>query len=52
MDSRLIYPREGDKETVYLKNVITRENIKVGEYTMYNDFYKDPVILRKTKSVL
>ena len=32
MDSRLIYPREGDKETVYLKNVITRENIK----TLYN----------------
>lgn len=49
MDSRLIYPREGDKETVYLKNVITRENIKVGEYTMYNDFYKDPCDFEKNK---
>lgn len=37
-----IYPRTNDKETVYLKNVITNPNITVGDYTMYNDFVNDP----------
>ena len=37
-----IYPRTGDKETVYLKNVVTNPNIEVGDYTMYNDFVHDP----------
>ena len=37
-----VYPRTGDKQTVYLKNVITNENIEVGDYTMYNDFVNDP----------
>ena len=37
-----IYPRTGDTQTVYLKNVITNPNIVVGEYTMYNDFVHDP----------
>lgn len=37
-----IYPREGDKQTVYLKNVITNPNIQVGEFTFYNDFVNDP----------
>jgi virginiamycin A acetyltransferase len=37
-----IYPRTGDRDTVYLKNVITDPNIIVGEYTMYNDFVSDP----------
>lgn len=37
-----IYPRTNDKETVYLKNVITNPNITVGDYTMYNDFVHDP----------
>lgn len=37
-----IYPRTGDHQTVYLKDVITNPNIEVGEYTMYNDFVKDP----------
>ena len=41
MDDR-VYPRTGDRETVYLKNVITRPNIEVGDYTMYNDFVRDP----------
>lgn len=39
-----IYPRTGDKETIYLKNVITNPNIVVGDYTMYNDFVNDPVL--------
>lgn len=38
----LIYPRQNDKQTVYLKNVITDPNITVGEYLMYNDFVRDP----------
>ena len=38
----IIYPRSGDRETVYLRAVITDPNISVGEYTMYNDFVKDP----------
>lgn len=37
-----IYPRSGDKQTVYLKNVITDPNIEVGDYTMYNDFVQNP----------
>ena len=37
-----IYPRPGDSEIVYLKNVITCPNIEVGDYTMYNDFVRDP----------
>ena len=36
-----IYPRTGDNQTIYLKNAITNPNIKVGDYTMYNDFVKD-----------
>lgn len=37
-----IYPRTGDKETVYLKSVVTDPNITVGDFTMYNDFVNDP----------
>lgn len=37
-----IYPRTGDKETVYLKNVVTGPNIEIGDYTMYNDYVHDP----------
>lgn len=37
-----IYPRTGDTQTVYLKDVITNPNIEVGDYTMYNDFVNDP----------
>ncbi len=41
-DSKKMYPRTGDTQTVYLKNVITKPNIEVGDYTMYNDFLNDP----------
>ena len=37
-----IYPRTGDTQTIYLKNVITDPNIKIGDYTIYNDFVNDP----------
>lgn len=42
-----VYPRTGDKETIYLKNVITNPNIIVGDYTMYNDFVNDPTLFEK-----
>lgn len=37
-----IYPRAGDRQTIYLRPVITDPNISVGDYTMYNDFVHDP----------
>ena len=37
-----VYPRTGDTQTIYLKNVITNPNIEVGNYTIYNDFVSDP----------
>ena len=42
-----IYPRSKDKETVYLSSVITKQNIIVGDYTIYNDFVSDPVDFEK-----
>lgn len=42
MESNKIYPRTGDTQTVYLKSVITRPNIEVGDFTIYNDFVNNP----------
>ena len=42
-----LYPRTGDKETIYLKNAISNPNITVGDFTMYNDFVNDPVLFEK-----
>ena len=42
-----LYPRVGDRETIYLKNAITDPGITVGDYTMYNDFVNDPVLFEK-----
>lgn len=42
-----IFPRTGDYQTIYLKNVITNPNIEVGDYTMYNDFVNDPKDFQK-----
>lgn len=47
ISEKLIFPRSGDKETIYLKNVITNPNIKVGDFTMYNDFINDPTKFEK-----
>ncbi len=41
-DLQKIFPRTGDTQTVYLKNVVTNPNIEIGGYTMYNDFVSDP----------
>ena len=42
MNPEKIYPRANDHETVYLKSVVKNSNIIVGDFTMYNDFVKDP----------
>lgn len=47
IEDKEIYPRTGDNETIYLKNVITNPNIEVGDYTMYNDFVNDPRLFEK-----
>lgn len=38
-----IYPRTGDRQTVYLQAVVKNPSISIGAYTMYNDFVHDPV---------
>lgn len=42
-----IYPRTGDKQTVYLNAVIKDPQIEVGDYTIYNDFIADPLLFEK-----
>ena len=37
-----MYPRKGDINSIYLKNAITDPAIKVGDFTVYNDFVNDP----------
>ncbi|MFA9424205.1 MAG: CatB-related O-acetyltransferase [Sedimentibacter sp.] len=51
MDSKKVYPRTGDTETVYLKPTITKPNIIVGDYTMYNDFVNDPTKFEKNNVI-
>ena len=41
-DTSRIYPRTGDPQTVYLKNVVQNPRVLVGEHTIYNDFVHDP----------
>ena len=42
ISDKKVYPRTGDVQTVYLKNVITNPNIIIDDYAMYNDFVRDP----------
>ena len=42
-----IYPRTGDKQTVYLNAVTKDPQIEVGDYTIYNDFVADPLLFEK-----
>ena len=42
-----IYPRTGDKQTIYLNAVIKDPQIEVGDYTTYNDFVADPLLFEK-----
>ena len=47
MDCNKIYPRTGDTQTVYLKSVVNRPTIEVGDCTIYNDFAMIRWISRK-----
>jgi virginiamycin A acetyltransferase len=47
ISEKKIYPRTGDTQTVYLKNVITDPSIQIGDYTIYNDFVHDPRSFQK-----
>lgn len=47
ISDKKLFPRTNDKETIYLKNSITKPNIEIGDYTMYNDFVKDPTQFEK-----
>jgi len=40
--AKQIYPRVGDKNTIYLKSVINDPNIIIGDFTFYNDSVHDP----------
>ena len=42
-----IYPRIGDKQTVYLNAVIKDTQIEVGDYNIYNDFVANPLLFEK-----
>lgn len=42
-----LYPHPGDKQIIYLKEVITKPEIRVGEYTIYHDFVNDPTEFEK-----
>lgn len=42
-----LYPRTGDRQTIYLKAAVTDPSIQVGDYTMYNDFVHDPRLFEK-----
>ena len=46
-----IYPRTNDLQTIYLNAVIDNPDIKVGDYTIYNDFVNDPVQFEKNNVV-
>ncbi len=41
------YPRDGDKQTIYLNAVVKNPQIEIGDYTIYNDFVNDPVHFEK-----
>ena len=47
ISEQTIYPRTGDRQTVYLKGVVTDPAISVGAYTMYHDFVNDPAQFQK-----
>lgn len=42
-----IYPRSGDKWTVYLNRVVDDPAIEIGDYTMYHDFAHNPEDFQK-----
>lgn len=47
----IVYPRKGDTQTVYLKSVVKRPTIEIGDYTIYNDFVNDPCDFEKNNVI-
>jgi len=45
-DPGVVYPLEQYHKLVFLKNIITRKNIEVGDFTYYDDF-EDPLAFEK-----
>lgn len=45
--TKQIYPRTGDRQTVYLNAVVNDPQIEIGDYTIYNDFVSDPLLFEK-----
>lgn len=45
--TKKIYPRTGDRQTVYLNAVVNDPQIEIGDYTIYNDFVSDPLLFEK-----
>lgn len=45
--TKKIYPHSKDKDTIYLKSIISNPNIIVGDYIMYNDFIREPTDFEK-----
>ena len=41
-DYTKLYPRTGDSQTIYLKNAVQGPYVEIGEFTIYNDFVRDP----------
>ena len=48
ISDKKIYPRSGDRQTVYLKNVVSDPLIEIGDYTMYNDFVNNPLDFQRS----
>lgn len=42
-----VYPRTGDRQTIYLNAVVKDPRIEIGDYTIYNDFVSDPLLFEK-----
>ena len=52
MNESNIYPRTGDRQTVYLKHAVKDPSIIVGDYTIYNDFVYNPVDFEKNNVIM
>ena len=47
-DPNKLYPRTGDRQTIYLKNAVRDPNIEIGDFTIYNNFTQDPANFQKS----
>ena len=52
MNESNIYPRTGDRQTVYLKHAVKAPSIIVGDYTIYNDFVYNHVDFEKNNVII